>query len=246
MRMVTSAPPRTAIIGGMGPLASAEFVNTIYEYSACRVEQEAPSLVLWSDPSFPDRTAALFDGQTELLTARLHDAVQRCCQAGAEQIIVCCMTAHAVVPHLPGPSRTRILSLVEVLLSTAIVQRRRLLLLASTGTRRAGVLEQHRLWPDASRWLFWPDSRDQERVHRAIYAIKRNRGLAAAVTLVEGLVRKYSAESFAAGCTELHLLHKRWGSRPPRCVDPLDILAARIAAPSAVAPTRNATVASAR
>ena len=43
------------IMGGMGGLASAEFVRTIYEYNAREIEQDSPVLILYSDPTFPDR-----------------------------------------------------------------------------------------------------------------------------------------------------------------------------------------------
>ena len=50
------------VVGGMGPLASAEFVKTIYEYGLNRREQESPSVVLVSDPTFPDRTSVSWQG----------------------------------------------------------------------------------------------------------------------------------------------------------------------------------------
>ena len=44
------------ILGGMGPLTSAEFLKTIYEVNISGPEQDAPACVLYSDPSVPDRT----------------------------------------------------------------------------------------------------------------------------------------------------------------------------------------------
>ena len=48
------------VLGGMGGLASAEFVKTVYEISGEGVEQEqaGPVVLMYSDPAFPDRTAA--------------------------------------------------------------------------------------------------------------------------------------------------------------------------------------------
>lgn len=53
------------VLGGMGPLASAEFVNTVYRLNMTEPEQQAPALVLRSDPSIPDRTAAILSGDTQ-------------------------------------------------------------------------------------------------------------------------------------------------------------------------------------
>ncbi len=237
-----SAQPRLAVIGGMGTLASAEFVRTIYEHTAEVAEQEAPPVLLWSDPSFPDRTSALLTGRSDLLVPPLQHAVEQCRALGAEEIVICCVTIHAVLPALPYDLRSRIVSLVDELLEAAIAQRRRLLLLASTGTRRTGVIERHPLWSEASRWLCWPDDEDQGRVHEAIYAIKRNTGMAQAIELTQALLEKYAADAFAVGCTEFHMLHKRWGDPPAGCVDPLDIIARRLAA----APAKTSSPAGAR
>ena len=53
------------VVGGAGPLASAEFIKTIYECSLGEREQEAPVVLLYSDPTFPDRTEALLAGDYE-------------------------------------------------------------------------------------------------------------------------------------------------------------------------------------
>jgi aspartate racemase len=46
------------ILGGMGPVASAEFLKTIYEDQLDPDEQGAPIVMMYSDPTFPDRTKA--------------------------------------------------------------------------------------------------------------------------------------------------------------------------------------------
>ena len=43
------------VLGGMGPLASAELVHTIYRLNVAEPEQGSPALLLRSDPSIPDR-----------------------------------------------------------------------------------------------------------------------------------------------------------------------------------------------
>ena len=46
-------PKRLGILGGMGPLASAEFLKTLYECFPYEREQDAPVCLLVSDPTFP-------------------------------------------------------------------------------------------------------------------------------------------------------------------------------------------------
>jgi aspartate racemase len=219
-----------AVIGGLGPLASAAFVNSVYERARGRSEQEMPRLLLWSDPLFPDRTRALAEGRQELLARHLERAIRRCRAAGAERVVICCMTVHAVLPLLPAALRARVVSLVEVLLAAALTRRRPQLLLTSLGTRRARVLEQHPLWEQARAWLRWPEEQEHEQVHAAIYALKTGQGPARAGALVRELLARYGLRSFAAACTELHLVTRSWAERPPaEWLDPLDIVAARLA-----------------
>ena len=55
-----AASPRAllGIVGGLGPLASAEFLKTLYEENPFEVEQEGPACLLLSDPNVPDDNRA--------------------------------------------------------------------------------------------------------------------------------------------------------------------------------------------
>ena len=99
--------PTYGVIGGMGPLASAEFLKTIYEYSLDQREQDSPVVLVYSDPTFPDRTDAFLAGQDEALLSQLNRAVDRLRSWDASKIVICCMTIHYLVPRLPhGGLRT--------------------------------------------------------------------------------------------------------------------------------------------
>src|SRR5689334_6778827 len=53
------------VLGGLGPLASAEFLATIYEHADASEEQRLPAVLLFSDPAIPDRTEALLCGRED-------------------------------------------------------------------------------------------------------------------------------------------------------------------------------------
>src|SRR4029079_293203 len=65
------------IVGGMGPLASAEFVRTVYEYGLGEREQPSPTVLLYSDPTFPDRTDAFMSGNDAPVLEKLIDVITR-------------------------------------------------------------------------------------------------------------------------------------------------------------------------
>ena len=224
------------IVGGMGPLASAEFVRTIYEAAVAvqrGAEQSAPRLLLLSDPSFPDRTSALASGEEVELVARLGAAVSLLAEQGAEAVVVCCVTIHSVLDQLPAELRALVVPLTDIILRAAVEGEGRHLLLCTKGCRVARLFEQHPLWPAARARVVLPSEEDQEAVHELIYAVKRNCWDALeAARLVGALLEKYEAARAIAGCTELHLVSKRFaecGVRLP-LFDPLSVLAGRIAA----------------
>jgi aspartate racemase len=220
------------IVGGMGPLASAEFVRTIYELSAGDLEQTAPQIFLLSDPSFPDRTHALVNGEQRELVKRLSAAVSSVSAQGANAVVVCCVTIHSVFDQLPEELRSLLVPLTDIILSEANDDEKRHLLLCTKGCREASVFEKHPLWPATAGRVVFPSLEDQEAVHELIYSIKRDRWQPPeASSFIYNLMQKYECERAIAGCTELHLVSKRLlesrDSLP--LFDPLMELAALIA-----------------
>ena len=218
------------ILGGLGPLASAEFLKTIYEYTDLISEQDAPIVILFSDPAFPDRTTSLAEGVADKLLHRLEDRMVGLLKAGATNIAICCLTIHSIFPRLRSRLREKTISLVDVAVD-AVHQSPfgRHLLLCTNGSRQTRLFEGHESWP-ADR-IVLPSSSDQHLIHEFIYRLKQTGDTRRFCELLEELLEKYDADSFIAGCTEVHLVSKAWKNTGHRCglVDPLDVLAAHIA-----------------
>ncbi len=218
------------ILGGMGPLASAEFLDTFYRLNLREPEQDAPACVLYSDPSIPDRTTAILAGDTRELLAAFVAALDKLAALGAERIVVACVTAHHLLPELPAELRRRVVSLLGLAFQEIAAQPRPLLLLSTSGTRKARIFESHEGWEAVAPWIRLLDPDDQERVHRLTYRLKADLPAREALAEIEPLLPRYGAQGFLFGCTELHLLsraiYRETGAFDPRIVDPL-VLAAR-------------------
>ncbi len=229
--MSTTLRPMLGVIGGMGPLASAEFLKTIYEQSLAGREQESPAVLMYSDPDFPDRTEAFLAGREEELLARLDEVLGRLEALGASRFVICCFTIHHLLPRLPAERRRRIISLLDVAAEQLALTRRRSLLVCSQGTQALRVFQQQTDWERLSHLVVLPDEQDQARIHHeVIYELKKNRDPAESVALLESLLAKYKVDSFIVGCTEIHLLAKHFmasGQRRRRyhCIDPLYTIA---------------------
>lgn len=223
------------VVGGLGPLASAEFVKTIYEYSLGEREQAAPVVLLYSDPTFPDRTEALLAGDYDATLTKLIPALEWLRDSGASKTVICCLTLHHLLPQLPPDLRAQVVSLVEVIIEEVARSRQKHLLVCTTGARKLEVFQSHERWRQIEDYIIWPDEPDQQFIHQElIYQVKKNRNLDELLPQFVQLLAKYKASSFIAGCTEIHLLAKRLAASTPRhgrigCVDPLTLIAKEVA-----------------
>ena len=218
------------ILGGLGPLASAEFLKTIYEHCDGACEQEWPTIVMLSEPSFPDRTAAFERGEDDLLLERFIESLCRLRDMGAEKIVVCCVTLHHLLPRVPLHLREHVISLVDLMFADLEQRGGKHLLLCTTGTRQMQIFQRHPLWESTKNQLVLLDPDDQDRIHKLLYALKANADPRRKVPLVQALFAKYKVRSFVAGCTELHLIAKQFDKSS--YIDPLDMLARAVAAGS--------------
>ena len=209
----------------MGGLASAEFVKTIYELSGdvCRREQDAPVVMMYSDPAFPDRTEAFLRGETEPILTKLIDALEVLNRMGASQFVIACMTIHYLLPQLPGALRERTISLVDTIFSAVESRKKKHLVISSSGTIKLELLQRHPRWEQARNYFIFPSEAEQRQMHDLIYEVKLNRNLLEARLFVETLMARHGVDSFVAACSEIHLLAKQFA--PARCIDPLMLIA---------------------
>ncbi|WP_050514523.1 aspartate/glutamate racemase family protein [Streptomyces rimosus] len=229
---VPSALPLVGIVGGMGPLASTELLRTVYHSGDGRREQETPRVLLWSDPAVVDRTEAIGTGDLEPLYRAVENAVRGLVTAGAERVVVACVTAHRVLGDLPPDLLTRCVSLVDVVHQELIRTARPHLLLCTKGTARAGILTSG---PYADRAVphlvpLRPD--DQEALHREVYHVKRGGDPLRTAGFLRDTLPRYGVRSYVAACTELHLVTRAVAAtgRPDgfSAIDPLTVVAQRI------------------
>ena len=218
------------IVGGMGPLASAEFIKTIYEFGDYEQEQASPTVFLYSDPTFPDRTQSLLAGQHEPLLNKLAEALNVLLGLRASRVVICCVTIHYLLPKLPTELKSRIISLLDVIFGCVAKSSKKHLLIVTTGSRKLKIFERHAQWGFFKDHFVMPDEKDQTLIHNEIiYQIKQYRDIKDIAPVLESLLLKYGLESFIAGCTEIHLLAKHFISAGDNarfgCIDPLITIA---------------------
>jgi hypothetical protein len=132
------------ILGGMGPLATADLYRKIIVATSAGSDQEHIPVVIWADPRVPDRTEALLNGGADP-TEWLVRGGQALSTMGADFIVMPCNTAHAflerVQPEVERPFISMIDAAVDVVVRT-LPGVRAVGLLATSGTLASGVYQR--------------------------------------------------------------------------------------------------------
>jgi aspartate racemase len=217
------------IVGGMGTLASARFLRTIYERNPGADEQDAPTCILHSDPAFPDRSQAILEGSDPGISERLVGHLQHLRGAGATRFALCCVTLHHFLPRVPEDLRERVISLVDLMVEGIARNGEPHLVLCTKGSRHARVLERSPRWSEVADLAVFPGPDDQDAVHELLYRVKAKPVEPSDLRLLDELRNRYGVDALLGACTETHLLHvalrQQPGPMPFRIEDPLFRLA---------------------
>lgn len=224
-------PEVIGILGGMGPAATADFYTKLVGLTVAHRDQDHPQVIIWSDPTIPDRTEALL-GLGPDPTDSLIRGARALAAGGATLLAVPCSTAHAFAPAAAAAAGLPLVNMIDEVtrhLRARHPQLRRVGLLATTGTITAGLyqtpLEQVGIATDVPE----PDLQDRS-VMRAIRAVKAGASQDTTTALLLPAVRALvarGAQAIIAGCTEVPL-GLAVDASPVELIDPTTVLAAAV------------------
>ena len=196
------------VLGGMGPLASAQFMLRLTLLTEATRDQDHIPAVLWSDPRVPDRTAARVAGGEDPLPALLR-GIRGLEAAGAGVIAIPCNTAHGWYDAMNAATRLPILHIVDAAEAELLrlgVTPGPIGLMGTAGTL-AMRLYQERLDPRGWTCLVPTEAEMAALVTPGIAEVKANRVAAAYPPLAEAarLLHGRGARAVVLGCTEIPL-----------------------------------------
>ncbi|RZI62159.1 MAG: amino acid racemase [Rubrivivax sp.] len=204
-------PGIVGILGGMGPLATVDFMRKLLEATPAATDQEHIPVVVSSIPQVPDRTAA-FRGEGESPLAAMIVSGQRLAAAGAGVVVVPCNTAHLWFDELEQALGLPMIHLVDAAIAEAldlVPDGGKVGLLATDATLASGLYLNRR--PPQGRALHWllPTAGEMiALIEPGIAAVKAGelatatRHLAAAAQRL----RSRGARAVVLGCTEIPLV----------------------------------------
>lgn len=220
--------PVLGVLGGMGPLASAQFMLRLTLLTPAERDQDHIPAVLWSDPRVPDRTAARLAGGEDPLPALLR-GIRGLEAAGAGAIAIPCNTAHGWFEGMQAATALPILHIVDAAEAELLrlgVTPGPIGLMGTAGTL-AMRLYQERLEPRGWTCLV-PEPAEMDRlVSPGIAEVKANRVAEAHGPLAEAaraLVAR-GARAVVLGCTEIPLGIAAGPALPFPVCDTIDALA---------------------
>ena len=202
------------ILGGMGPEATLDCFGKILKNTPAKRDSDHLRVVIDSNPQIPDRIAAILgDGRSPV--AALVAGCRGLEKAGADFIIVPCVSVHYFLPEIRSGSPLPVLSIIDevaVAIHRNYPEIRTVGLMGTVATIESKLF-QNRLAEDNIHTLV-PDSAQQSKIVGAIKDIKDSRPsrsrseiTAALVEAASSLIQKKpeGAEAIIAGCTEIPL-----------------------------------------
>ncbi|MFD8064231.1 aspartate/glutamate racemase family protein [Streptomyces cyaneofuscatus] len=220
--------PALGILGGMGPLATADFYRRLVERTPAGSDQTHLPVLMWADPAVPDRTAALL-GEGPSPVPALVEGARWLQRAGVSCIAVPCNTAHAYVEQLSRATGVEVLDMIRAALEAAARRTpglERVGILATRGTRLAGLYERvgARLGLDVVQV---PGPVQDKYVDAAIRAMKGGAdptGPTRWIATATESLKEGGAQAVVAACTEIPLISGQ-AARVLPLVDSTDALA---------------------
>ena len=222
------SPRKTlGVIGGLGPIATAHFMELVTRMTDAETDQEHLDMIIYSRPSIPDRTGYILDPSKPSPLPEMIRIGNTLARQGAQVIAIPCMTAHYFHRQL---SQDIPVPIVHAIHETAAHLKKhgiqRVGIMATDGTIRSGLFQQelqrHGILPIV------PGMNAQRCVMHLIYDnIKANRP--ADMNRFDYVSRELwrgGAQAIILGCTELSMIKRDYpiGSG---YLDAMEVLAQR-------------------
>jgi aspartate racemase len=214
------------VIGGMGPLATADFFRKLIDATPAKDDDEHIPVLIHSVPQVPSRPAAILRGGPSPLPALLV-ARDRLLNAGATMLAMPCNTAHHWYDELAAGCAVPFVHIVDAVADQLLAGARGVGIVATRATLRARVYE--RRLDERGIALAAPDEATYDRaVQPAIEAVKRGAAEEGGRLLepVIAAALERGAAVVVLACTELPIALDAIASPlRARCIDSNDALA---------------------
>jgi aspartate racemase len=226
--MIEKENKTIGILGGMGPEATAFMFELFIRKTKAEKDQDHPKIIIYSNPETPPRTDAIFEAGEDPVPY-LIEGISALKKAGADMIVMPCVTAHYFIPKVKNELEFKFISLINEAVKWTeknIPNVQKVGLISSAGTIKSEIF--HQAFNKKGIKLTTPDKSEQKKVMEALFGCKgvkagyktgtsRNCILRTASSLINR-----GAEAIIAGCTEIPLVLKKDDIKVPY-IEPMQI-----------------------
>jgi aspartate racemase len=201
---------RLGVIGGLGPMASAYYLELVIRMTDAKRDQEHPEIILLNIPSIPDRTAYILGRSQENPLEPMIELGKQLKGLGATVVATPCITAHyfheALQQGVGLPLIHGIRCTAQTLRDAGVTK---VGLMATDGTVQSGIFQ--RQVEELGMELVLPGEEGQRGVMTLIYdQVKAGMEPDMALfAVIRDELRSKGAQAVVLGCTELSLLKKQ-------------------------------------
>jgi len=214
------------ILGGMGPLATADLYKKIVTLTDAQKDQEHIPTIIISNPHIPDRTAAIRgEGVSPLREMMRSSTLLE--NAGADFIVIACNAAHHYYDELNRRTRVPVLNMIEIAANAVRkLNVKKVALLATDGTIESGIYSKY--FNPLGIEIINPGKYRSVIMDLIYNDIKfgKEKTEAQVIRDVTDSLKGQGAELFVLGCTELPIAFERHNIRE-NIIDPTTELAKR-------------------
>lgn len=194
------------IIGGMGPLATADLFRKIVINTKAAKDQEHLRVLIDNNTEIPDRTAAILENGKDPIPQLVNSATLLE-KMGADLLIIPCNTAHYFHREIQECVEIPVLNMIELTRETLIKNGvKKAALLATKGTIKSGIYQK--VFENSGVELIVPEEDEQtvimDLIYKGVKAGKKDYDVEDTKKVMENLVLR-GAETLILGCTELPL-----------------------------------------
>ena len=222
------------VLGGMGPLATADFLSKLVENTSAQTDQAHIPVLLYGDCTIPDRTQSIL-GKGASPLPKLLEGIKFLSQAGVGAICIPCNSAHHWYEEMVAASAVPVFHIVKA--SAEQVHKKNpavktVGVLSTFGTHQMGLYRS--TLKDMGFAVLTPTDEEFEGlVSPGIALIKAHKLPEAEAVFAEAaaLLVERGAEIILLGCTEIPIgMRQQCKAKPLQFVDSTDALALSVAA----------------
>lgn len=192
------------IIGGMGPLATADLFRKIVLNTKATTDQEHIKILIDNNTDIPDRTEAIINNGKNPVPQLTKSAVALWAM-GAQVLVMPCNTAHYFRSEVQKTVDIPILSMIEITSKSLLKKGIKTAgLLATEGTINSGIYQDVFMKMDIE--IIAPDEDEQtvitDLIYNGVKAGKKDYDITIVKDVMQNMINR-GAETLVLGCTEL-------------------------------------------